>query len=126
MNTNRTDNPKFTPFKAPIDSFEIPKRFPWPYSHTPHPICVLAAEELQHHIENQSDWEYDFDINNLKAESNLGKMFGVLVVEDPEGQIGYLSAFSGVLAGKTYGPISYLQLRTFLRKVISSRKEKER
>ncbi len=104
MNSNKTDKLKFTLFKAPIDSFEIPQSFPYPYSYRPHPLCVLAADELQQFIENQTAWEYDFDIENLMAEPNLGKMFGVLVVEDSNGQIGYLSAFSGVLAGKNLWP----------------------
>lgn len=34
----------------------------------------------------------------------IGKMFGVLVVEDKEGKIGYLSAFSGKLAGTNDHP----------------------
>ena len=44
-----------------------------PFDYEPHPLCLLAAEELQRHISQQSpEW---------LEEVNRGKMFGVLVAQ---------------------------------------------
>lgn len=80
----------FTTFKSDISSFSLPKRFTFPFYYEPHPISKLASNELQTKIENQTDWKHDFD--------QIGKMFGVLIVKKDNGEIGYLSAFSGKLA----------------------------
>ena len=80
----------FTTFKSDISSFSLPKRFTFPFYYEPHPISKLAANELQIQIENQTDWKHDFN--------KIGKMFGVLIVQKNNGEIGYLSAFSGKLA----------------------------
>ena len=80
----------FTTFKSDISSFSLPKRFTFPFYYEPHPISKLAANELQIQIENQTDWKHDFN--------QIGKMFGVLIVQKNNGEIGYLSAFSGKLA----------------------------
>ncbi len=80
----------FTTFKSDISGFSLPKRFTFPFYYEPHPISKLASNELQNQIENQTDWKHDFD--------QIGKMFGVLIVKKDNGEIGYLSAFSGKLA----------------------------
>ena len=79
----------FTTFKSDISGFSLPKRFTFPFYYEPHPISKLASNELQTHIENQTDWKHDFN--------QIGKMFGVLIVQKNNGEIGYLSAFSGKL-----------------------------
>ncbi len=104
MNDQKNIEMKFTHFKSSIEAYTVPERFPNPYNHTVHPLCQLAAEELQRYLKNQSDFQYDFDIENKRNEKNLGKMFGVLVVKNTENQIGYISAFSGFLAGKNILP----------------------
>lgn len=87
----------FTAFKSPIDSYQLPERFTFPFYYEPHPLCVLAAEELQAYLSSQTDWQHNFglgsDTNNV-----IGKMFGVLLVRNKSGEIGYLAAFSGKLA----------------------------
>ena len=80
----------FTTFKSDISGFSLPQRFTFPFYYEPHPISKLASNELQNQIENQTDWKHDFD--------HIGKMFGVLIVKKDNGEIGYLSAFSGKLA----------------------------
>src|SRR5574344_1700155 len=60
-----------------------PLRFNNPFYYEPHPLCVLAAKELQQHL------------SSLKL--NEGKMFGVLVVQTQEGILGYIAAYSGQL-----------------------------
>ncbi|WP_218916231.1 RluA family pseudouridine synthase [Pseudopedobacter saltans] len=59
----------------------------------------MAAEELQHHLEHQTGWQHNFGLDPKQNGLIIGKMFGVLVVENREGELGYLSAFSGKLAG---------------------------
>jgi tRNA pseudouridine32 synthase/23S rRNA pseudouridine746 synthase len=88
----------FTSFKESIDSYKLPKRFTFPFYYEPHPLCLLASKELQSHLENQKDWKHNFGLNK-EEESSSGKMFGVLLVENREGEVGYLAAFSGKLAG---------------------------
>ncbi len=78
-------------FKEPLDILALPRRFPSPFQAEPHPLCVLAARELQEYLRQQAQWA---------EELQQGKMFGVLVVQDPSGRVGYLAAFSGNLAGK--------------------------
>lgn len=91
---------KFTKFCSDISSFEIPDKFTYPFYYTPNPLALCAAKELQSYIVNQSDWSHDFGMEDLSQTKGIGKMFGVLVVENKSGDLGYLSAFSGKLAGK--------------------------
>ena len=86
----------FTPFKEPIDSYVLPERFTFPFYYQPHPLCLLAAKELQNHLKAQSEWQHDFGVS--------GKMFGVLLVQNKHKEIGYLAAFSGKIAGKNHLP----------------------
>jgi len=91
----------FTPFQSPISEYTLPERFTFPFYYEPHPLSLLAAKELQMYIENQTAWEHNFWIAK-KANLIIGKMFGVLVVQNKEQEIGYLSAFSGKLANSNH------------------------
>lgn len=51
----------------------------------------MAAKEVQTYIVTVDEW---------RDEIAKGKMFGVLVVVDENGQLGYYAAFSGILAGR--------------------------
>jgi tRNA pseudouridine32 synthase/23S rRNA pseudouridine746 synthase len=82
-------------FTATTSHIELPEQFPSPFTSEPHPICKLAASEVKAYLEQQAQW-YD--------ELQQGKMFGVLVVKESNGQLGYLAAFSGNLAGKNHHP----------------------
>ena len=62
-----------------------PRRFTYPFCYEPHPLCILAAEEVKHEIARIAPTE--------------GKMFGVLVVEG-----GFLAAYSGLLEGRNDWP----------------------
>jgi tRNA pseudouridine32 synthase / 23S rRNA pseudouridine746 synthase len=88
----------FTRFVADVAEVEPPAKFNYPFAYTPHPLAIVAARELQAHIESQTEWAYDF---GRERADTYGKMFGVLVVESAEMGFGYLSAFSGNLAGAT-------------------------
>lgn len=75
-----------------------PEKFTYPFCYEPHPLCRLAADEVQRHIRE----------SGLLPEDGVeGKMFGVLVVEYCEGtesgkppRLGFLAAYSGLLAGR--------------------------
>ena len=82
-------------FTTSISDIPLPERFTYPFCYTPHPLCVMAAEEVQHYLSKQSEWQ---------EELSPGKMFGVLIVQTEDGSIGYLTAFSGILAGKNIHP----------------------
>ncbi|AKQ47842.1 pseudouridylate synthase [Rufibacter radiotolerans] len=89
----------FTPFTACIAAYSLPEEFTNPFNEEPHPLSLLAAEELQHHLQTQQDWEHNFGLQPEQEGAVIGKMFGVLVVRNQLQEIGYLSAFSGKLAG---------------------------
>ncbi len=88
----------FTPFNASVSNIELPLKFTFPFYYEPHSIALQAAKELQDYIENQSDFEHNFGIESGKEGLVIGKMFGVLVVQKQNGELGYISAFSGKLA----------------------------
>ncbi len=89
----------FHPFVSSVEGFDLPDKFTFPHYYTPHPLAVAAAKELQLFLAKQ-DLNHDFGLNPTATELNsaIGKMFGVLVVENQAGQLGYLRAFSGKLA----------------------------
>lgn len=78
-------------FTRSIAHIALPDKFTYPFHYTPHPLCVMAADEVQVYLQHQAQWQ---------DELQQGKMFGVLIVQTTEGEIGYLAAFSGILAGK--------------------------
>ena len=69
---------------------QAPERFTYPFCYEPHPLCVMAAKEVQAYIASHAE---------IKEDADRGKMFGVLVVEH-EGGLAYLAAYSGLLAGR--------------------------
>ena len=73
-----------------------PERFTYPFCYEPHPLCLLAAKEVQQELQRMALTE--------------GKMFGVLVVASPAGgkleeaSLGFLAAYSGLLEGRNDWP----------------------
>lgn len=78
-------------FKTSISGIPLPGQFTYPFCYTPHPLCVRAAEEVQQYLAQHPEW-------------SEGKMFGVLVVQTADNKLGYLAAFSGILAGSNRHP----------------------
>ncbi|MBO9204795.1 RluA family pseudouridine synthase [Niastella sp. MAH-29] len=64
----------------------------------------MAAAELQHYLETQTHLDHNFGLSTDTEGTAIGKMFGVLVVQDTNGKVGYLSAFSGKLADSNDHP----------------------
>ncbi|MBQ9678227.1 MAG: RluA family pseudouridine synthase [Prevotella sp.] len=73
-----------------------PERFTYPFYYEPHPLCQLAAKEVQGYIDSHAD---------IKEDADRGKMFGVLIVTpstplSPSAPCYFLAAYSGLLAGR--------------------------
>ena len=79
-----------------------PEQFNDPFDYEPHPLSILAVEEVQRYIMEHPE---------IKEDADQGKMFGVLVVAPLRGysrsvecgvrsEIGFLAAYSGLLAGR--------------------------
>ena len=64
-----------------------PERFNNPFYYEPHPLCLLAVEEIK---------------KLLPQNPKEGKMFGVLIVRNAENEIGYLAAYSGQIVDTEY------------------------
>jgi tRNA pseudouridine32 synthase/23S rRNA pseudouridine746 synthase len=86
---NNVINPFFTPLEQPL-TIGLPASFTYPFYYEPHPLCLQAAEQLQQVL--RSDAQF--------SQTEEGKMFGVIVVQNEVGDIGYLSAFSGQMTDK--------------------------
>lgn len=82
-------NTRFHKLDIP-DGTELPALFTYPFHYIPHPLCELAAAEVQRYLAARTAWS---------EELRQGKMFGVLVVQDSGGKTGFLAAFSGNLCG---------------------------
>ncbi len=91
--------PFFHRFKQDISKLEKPDRFTFPFCYDPHPLSLHAAQELQQYLLEQQDFQHNFGLSEEQEGSPIGKMFGVLVVENKQGILGYLAACSGKLAG---------------------------
>ncbi len=89
-------------FKSSIDGYKLPTRFNYPFYYEPHPLCLLAANELQEYLNKQKDWQHNFGLEPSDNSMVIGKMFGVLLVSDSNENIGYLAAFSGKLANSNH------------------------
>ena len=78
---------------------QAPERFTYPFCYEPHPLCEMAAKEVQAYIGSHME---------IREDADNGKMFGVLVVKMDDGRglmeeepaYGFLAAYSGLLAGR--------------------------
>ena len=92
----------FQSFKNNISGIPLPEKFTFPFYYEPHELSIIASSELQEYLETQTDFEHNFGLKPNQEGLVIGKMFGVLVCQNREGEIGYLWAFSGKLAGKNH------------------------
>lgn len=82
-----------------LAQYDLPQRFTFPFCYEPHPLTLFAAEQLQQYLRQEAAPDHNFGLDEARRGLVIGKMFGVLLVQDRDGRIGYLSAFSGKLAG---------------------------
>jgi tRNA pseudouridine32 synthase/23S rRNA pseudouridine746 synthase len=90
----------FIPFRNGI-SIPLPTKFTYPFYYSPHPIALEAVSLLKARL-NEEDFYHDFGIGRSERNGAIGKMFGVLVVEDQCGKLGYIAAFSGKLGNSNH------------------------
>lgn len=89
MIKNFLTNRRGTPITPELRE-SLPDTFTNPFSYSPHPLCREAMMDVCSYLDSNSR------ISKLGLLGD-GKMFGVLVAESPEGELGYLAAYSGVL-----------------------------
>ena len=75
----------FTLLPEPQTTFELPERFTYPFVYQPNELAIAASQSLQEKLPFYHSLDADIK----------GRMYGVLVVQNAEGEIGYLSAMSG-------------------------------
>lgn len=92
----------FQPFKTNISGINLPEKFTFPFYYEPNELSIIAAQELQNYLEIQTDFEHNFGLEKNKEGLVIGKMFGVLVCQNINGELGYLAAFSGKLADSNH------------------------
>lgn len=93
----------FRRFQADIQGITTPEKFTFPFYYEPHPLSIIACEELQGELESMDAILPLFTPTDERC-LTAGKMFGILVVENQDGQLGYLRSFSGKL-----GPYTHLE-----------------
>ena len=89
---------KFQLFQDDISGIALPENFTFPFYYEPHQLSILAAKQLQAYLENEADFEHNFGLVANQKGLVIGKMFGVLVCQNENGELGYLWAYSGKLA----------------------------
>ncbi len=90
----------FIPFRDG-NLIPLPSNFTFPFYYTPHPIALKAVGQLQERLKS-GDFKHDFGIGRSERNGAIGKMFGVLVVQNESGELGYLAAFSGKLGNSNH------------------------
>lgn len=83
---------RFHSFSSDVSSVVLPASFTFPFNYIPHPLCIVAKEEVYAFIEADESLRKAFD---------SGKMIGVLVVQCGD-LLGYLVAYSGNLVCNGY------------------------
>lgn len=94
----------FISFKQDVSQLNLPCKFNFPFYYQPHPLCVIAAQELQQNYILKTNWNHSFWKEGQSDVMPIGKMFGVLLVQNENNEIGYLAAFSGKIGDKNIYP----------------------
>ena len=83
----------FHALELDTDKVHIPSSFNFPFNHIPNELSLIASSILKKELDS-SPIQHDFDAQ--------GKMFGVLMVKNTNGELGFLKAFSGKLDQNEY------------------------
>lgn len=88
-------------FKSDLYGLNVPNQLNNPFALDIPEIAKIAAQEFQKFIEDESkNWDYDF-------QTQRGKMFGVLVIQQSDLSLAYLATVSGKIA-KTVEPEQFI------------------
>ncbi|WP_421877548.1 pseudouridine synthase [Marinoscillum sp.] len=88
-------------FEASVEEIELPEQFTFPFYYEPHLLVQMAAEQLQREL-SKRDFGHNFGLDGNDESTAVGKMFGVLVIKDHQGHLGFLAAFSGKIADSNH------------------------
>ena len=91
----------FIPFGSEFQPPALPERFTFPFYYDVHPMAKYAVDLLQQRLKMES-FGHDFGLGRTERLGAIGKMFGVLVVQNADREIGYLAAFSGKLGNSNH------------------------
>jgi len=95
------DSVSFRKLPSSVELLDRPKKFTFPFYYAPHPLAIIAANDLQYELESSS-FDHNFGFSDFDKSDAIGKMFGVLVVQNLAGELGFLAAFSGKLGNKNH------------------------
>lgn len=70
-----------------------------PFRYTPDPLVQQAADDLMHKLEGWAAMPEGTEEHELEKSLSEGKMLGVLLVRNSEGETSYLAGFSGNVNG---------------------------
>ena len=87
----------FQHFKTDISNINLPEKFTFPFYYEPTDLAKIAVRELQEYLEDQKDFQHDFGLQDSKNSTAIGKMFGVLVVQNKFDEI--VEKGEGLLVG---------------------------
>lgn len=88
-------------FSTSATEVELPEKFTFPFYYEPHKLVKQAAQEVQLDLASRT-LNHNFGLDDTNEGLVIGKMFGVLVVKNKNGELGYLAAFSGKLADSNH------------------------
>jgi len=97
MSTNSAETTCFIPFNEDVSHIKLPEKLNFPFYYDVHPLCEIAAKQIQFFLETNNELQHNFGLENNSDLLPIGKMFGVLIVEN-KGELGFLAAYSGKLA----------------------------
>jgi len=97
MSTNSVETTCFIPFNEDVSHIKLPEKSTFPFYYDVHPLCEIAAKQIQFFLETNNELQHNFGLENNSDLLPIGKMFGVLIVEN-KGELGFLAAYSGKLA----------------------------
>jgi len=83
--SNSSHTNYFTAFERDIRHYALPDKFTYPFCYQAHPLALAASEELQQKLVQFHPLD----------DKKQGRMYGVLVVKNEQGELGYLTALSG-------------------------------
>lgn len=81
---------RFHRFAKEFSPEQIPQMLNDPFGYIPGPVSLHAAQCVREYLDT---------VPELKQDALKGKMFGVLSVRDSDGTLGFIAAYSGLLAG---------------------------
>ena len=91
----------FTRFQRSTAAIPPPSQFTFPFYYEPHELSRIAAKELQERLRSEN-FQHNFGNEGDPEGDVIGKMFGVLVVRNRQGELGYLSGFSGKMGNSNH------------------------